>query len=336
MWATPALGEILRRKIFVALHTDSATNQPAATVIVVSDYRPGEDKSWNDLRATLAALAQQDFDEPVEYLLLENCEDLEAMPEDVPRTLPGVRVVASKARGSYSLKNLGVRAAAAELVGCLDADCVPYKGWVRAGVGAMRRRPDVVAISGRTTYPGRSTLEKALGLLSRCYVDRGTAGAVHLLSTNNMMVRRSVFTSNPLPTDVGPFAYRLLTERLQREGGVLYFEPTMHAVHDFEGWPMERDLRRQVGWTSIRIRQLDDTLPGAQVVRALGAASLPMFYAYRVLESAGHCFRLPSYFGLNKAHIPMLLALAALVHSFELPGMLRALTRQPAGPTVYR
>jgi hypothetical protein len=132
----------------------------------------------------------------------------------------------------------------------------------------MRQRPDAVAISGRTTYPGRSTLERPLGLLSRCYVDRGTAGPVRLLSTNNMIVRRSVFCSDPLPDDAGPFAYRLLTEHLFRQGGKFYFEPKMRAVHDFEGWPMERDLRRQVGWTSIRIRQLDENIPGTKVVRA--------------------------------------------------------------------
>jgi hypothetical protein len=32
----------------------------------------------------------------------------------------------------------------------------------------------------------------------------------------------------------------------------------------------------------------------------------------------------------------MLLALAALVHSFEMPGMFRALAGQKVGPTVYR
>ena len=170
-------------------------------------------------------VGRQDFDEAVESILLENARDLEAMPEDVPRTIPGIRVIASDARGSYPLKNAGVRAATADLVMVLDADCVPDAGWVRAGVEAMRQRPDAVAISGRTTYPGRSTLERSLGLLSRCYVDRGTAGPVRLLSTNNMIVRRSVFRSDPLPDDAGPFAYRLLTERLLRQGGKLYFEP---------------------------------------------------------------------------------------------------------------
>jgi len=83
----------------------STAHAPAVTVMVVSDYRPGEQKSWNDLRATLAALATQDFDEPVEHLLLENRADLAQMPKDVPATLPGVRVVASDARNSYELKN---------------------------------------------------------------------------------------------------------------------------------------------------------------------------------------------------------------------------------------
>jgi hypothetical protein len=314
----------------------TTSKQPAVTVMVVSDYRPGEQKSWDDLRTTLTALAGQNFDEPVEYLLLENSRDLEMMPGDVAQTLPGIRVIASDARGSYPLKNAGVQAATADLVMVLDADCTPDRGWVRAGVDAMRQRPDAVAISGRTTYPGRSTLERSLGLLSRCYVDRGTAGPVRLLSTNNMIVRRSIFCSDPLPDDAGPFAYRLLTERLLREGGKLYFEPTMRAVHDFEGWPMERDLRRQVGWTSIRIRQLDENIPGAKVVRLLKPAAVPLLYAYRLAESTGHCFRLPRYFGLHWRHIPMLLALAALVHSFELPGMFRALGGRPAGPTVYR
>jgi len=129
------------------------------------------------------------------------------------------KIVSSDARGSYPLKNAGVQAATADLVAVLDADCVPAPGWLRAGVEAMRQRPDAVAISGRTTYPGRSTLERALGLLSRSYVDRGTAGPVRLLSTNNMICRRSVFSADPLPDDAGPFAYRLLTERLLRQGG---------------------------------------------------------------------------------------------------------------------
>jgi hypothetical protein len=254
----------------------------------------------------------------------------------VAATLPGLRVIASAARGSYEMKNIGVRTASADLVMVLDADCVPDRSWVRAGVTAMRARPDATAISGRTTYPGRSVLERSLGLLSRAYVDRGNPGRVRLLSTNNMIVRQRAFRSDALPADAGAFAYRMFTERVLRAGGRLYFEPAMRVVHDFEGWPMERDMRRQVGWTSIRVRQLGANIPGATAVRRLGPAAVPLLYGYRLVESTGKCFRLPRHFGLGRRHIPLLLALATVVHSFELPGMLRAFRGRPAGPTAYR
>ena len=309
---------------------------PAISVVVVSDYRAGEDKSWDDLRATLAALAGQDFDEPFECLLVENRDDLANLPADVPSAFPGVRVLSSEASGSYGLKNAGIAAARGDLVGVLDADCAPDRSWLRSGVDAMRRWSDAVAISGRTTYPGRSLLERCLALLSRCYVDRGHSGTVRLLSTNNMIVRRSVFTECPLPEGAGPFAYRLLTEGLLRRGGKLYFEPAMRAVHDSEGWAMERDLRRGVGWTSVRIRQLDATLPGAGVVRGLGPFSIPLFYAYRVGESAGHCLRLPRHYGLSWYHAPLLMGLAMVVHGFEISGMLGAFRNDGAGASAYR
>jgi hypothetical protein len=91
-----------------------------------------------------------------------------------------------------------------------------------------------------------------------------------------------------------------------------------------------------VGWTSIRIRQLDPGIPGARVVRLLGPAAVPLLYAYRLMESAGHAFRLPRHFGLRRRHIPLLLVLAVLVHAFELPGMFAALRGREAGRTVYR
>ena len=298
--------------------------------MVVSDYRPGEEKSWNDLRATFAALANQDFDEPVGVFALENLEDLEQMPTDVPQTLPGVRVIASDARGSYELKNVGVQAATADLVMVLDADCVPDRGWVRAGVDAMRKRPDALAISGRTTYPGRSTLERSLGLLSRSYVDRGKAGQVRLLSTNNMIVRRRVFCANPLPSRSRRLRLSAGDRATVASGGQAVLRACYASRTRFRRLADGAGLAAAGGWTSIRIRQLDADIPGAKVVRLLGPASVPLLYAYRLIESTGPCFRLPRHFGLHWRHIPLLLALAMLVHSFELPGMFRALAR-PAG-----
>ena len=151
-----------------------------------------------------------------------------------------------------------------------------------------------------------------------------------------MIGRREPFCADPLPENAGPFAYRLLTEKWLREGGKLYFEPGMKVVHDFEGWAMERDLRAQVGWTSMHIRQLDRQIPGARVVQLLGVGSIPLLYAYRLMESTSRSLRLIRHFDLLWWDLPLLLGLAVRVHAFEIPGMLRALRGCDEGKTAYR
>jgi len=69
-------------------------------------------------------------------------------------TLPSLQVVLSSASSSYALKNEGVRAAAADIVAILDADCIPDPGWLRHLMDTMRDHPDVVAVSGKTVYAG--------------------------------------------------------------------------------------------------------------------------------------------------------------------------------------
>ncbi len=309
---------------------------PAVTVVIVSDYRAGKDKTWDDLRSMLPALAVQEFDESVEFLLMENKSDAPHIPTDVLTLLPGLRVLPSKERGSYGLKNEGVRAASAELVMIIDADCIPNDGWISAGVGALRANPRAFGVSGRSSYAGRTRLERILGLLSRAYVDRGQAGPIRYLSTNSCALRRQMFLDVPLPTNAGPFSYRLLTERVLESGGTLLFEPAMKVVHDFEGWPMERDMRRQMGWGSIRIRQVDDSISGSRVVKLLGHASVPFFYLYRMLESTWKGMHLFRHYGLRWYDVPSIVGIAAVIHTFEFPGMLRALGGEDAGSTVYR
>ena len=311
-------------------------NQPAVSVTVVSDYLGGEQKSWDDLEATLTALSHQDFDEPIDFILLEHEAHLADMPAHLPKLLPGLRVVGCDLSGSYEMKNVGTKVAAADLIMQLDADCIPNPGWVRSGVAAMRAHPEAAAVSGRTHYPGDSRLEKALALLSRSFVDAGDAAEIGLLSTNNMIARRSALEAVALPEGAGPFAYRIQSDAWQRLGYTLRFEPGMHVVHDFEGWDMERDLRRQIGWTSIRIRQLDSQIVGAGIVKSLGIFSLPLFYAYRIAESVGRSFRLTKHFGLELKHVPYLIGLATRVHALELPGMRAALAGQDSGDSAYR
>ncbi|MCP9818867.1 glycosyltransferase family 2 protein [Synechococcus sp. Cruz-9H2] len=312
------------------------TCDPVLTVLVVSDYRGGEGKGWEDMRCCLAGLADQDFDGCVEVLLVENESCLAAMPADLPGLLPGLRLVRGKADGSYELKNTAISQARSELLMVLDADNVPDRSWISAGVAAMGRHPEAVAISGRTTYAGRTRVECVLGLLSRSYTDIGREGRIELLATNNMIARRDALLATPLPEGMGPFAYRLLTETWRREGLPLFFCPEMRVVHDFEGWPMERDVRRGVGWTEIRIRQLDTRIRGALVVRRLGTLAIPPLVLYRVVDRLVRALPLLRPFGLRRGDLPLVIILTLVVHALEIPGMVRALRGLDVGPSAYR
>lgn len=308
---------------------------PAVSVIVVSDYAGGDAKAWDDLRRSLGALARQDIDEPIEVLLVESREHADRVPDDLRAILPSLKVVASPATSSYALKNDGVRAAAGELVVLLDADCTPARDWLRRAVESMRAHPEAAAISGRTRYAGRGLHERVLAVLSRAYLDPGGTGATAFISNNNAILRRAVWLAHPLPTNGGPFAARLQSEAVRRAGGQLRFEPTMTVVHDFEGWAMERDIRRNIGYGTIRIRQLDPRMPWAWMAR-LGVASIPLFVLGRTVDSWWDGLRAGRHYGLRWFEQPVAFALAFVVHLLEIGGMLSAFRHEAITTTAYR
>jgi len=310
---------------------------PVVSVVIVSDYAGGGTKAWNDLRTTLTAFARQDFDEPTELLLSEGAEFAQQIPSDLKTILPHLKVVLSPTTSSYELKNEGVRAASADIVALIDADCTPDPRWLRHLVNALRGQSNVAAVSGRTTYIGRSLSERVLSLLSRSYLDPGRTEVTHtqFISNNNAGFRRAVFLTHPLPTDAGPFAARMQSEAILRSGGQLLFEPRMRAVHDFAGWAMEGDIRRNGGYGTIITRLRDRSLPYAWLTR-LGYASIPLFVAGKILNSWSDCIRCGRHYGVRWYELPAAFCLAVVVHLMEIPGMVSAFHGREITATAYR
>jgi hypothetical protein len=308
---------------------------PLVSVVLVSDYAAGETKSWNDLRVTLAALAAQDYEGPVEVILCEDRRFEGQVPDDVLNAHPNLRMLYSSGSTSYELKNEGARVAGGEFLGMLDADCAPAKGWVSSLVRALSGNPRAAAVSGRTTYAGRNFQERLLALLGRSYLDTGTAGRTSHVANNNGGYRRAAYLEHLLPEDAGPFASTLQSEALQRAGWKLLFEPGMHSVHDFEGWGMEADIRRNLGYGTV-ITRLRDRLIRYGWLTRLGYLSVPFFAFGKLLETWASCFRCARYYGVRWFELPVALGLAVPLHLMEIPGMVLAFRGSDFGETAYR
>ena len=308
---------------------------PVVSVIVVSDYASGAGRSWDDESACFAALAAQDFDEPAEFILSEDERYRGELPASLTTSLPGSRVLFSRASSSYALKNAGVRDASAPIVALIDADCRPDPDWLRLLVQALRSNPGVSVVSGRTFYEGTGVWERVLCLLTRSYLDPGRAGESAFASNNAVGFRKDVHLAHPLPEDLGAFAARMQSESIRRSGGTLWFEPRMRVVHEFDGWPMEADIRKNIGYGTVATRLADGRMPYASLVRA-GAVSIPLIVAGKLFNTWRDCVRCGRVYGVRWRELPLAFAAAVAVQVMEVPGMLAAYRGTSVGASAYR
>lgn len=308
--------------------------EPVASVVIFSDYGLGGRTDWHEMKTVLGALARQDFREPVEFVLVESADRRESIPSDLADILPSLRVVVSPASHSAGLKNDGVRATSAPIVGFLPADCLPAPDWLRRLVEALRE-PGIDAVSGRTDYPGTSLVVRTLALLERGFLDPGRAGATWSVSYNNAAYRRSLLREHPFPDLDFACGGKAHAEAILRAGGRMVFEPRMKVVHHFEGWAFEKDVRRNLGYAAIESRQREPRIAFAWVAR-LGYAAIPFMAVARTLYDWRVCLRSGPGYGLRWYEIPFALGLAAAVRVFEIPGMIAAVRGRGITATAFR
>jgi hypothetical protein len=309
--------------------------QPVVTVVTLTDFEVGTDRAWNDLRATLGGLARQDFSGPAEMIFLEDERLQDQIPSDLTEILPQLQIVLSPQTLQYGLKNEAARVGTADIVILLDGDCVPEPGWLRALVEAMQTHPEAAVVSGRTTYAGKTFLERGCGVLGRAYVDQKGSPYTHHISNNNAAFRRAVLQKHPLSTHAGPFSSKLHAEAIRRDGHELLFEPRASVTHAFDGWSTEKDIRRNMGYGIIIVRHLDPQLPFAWMAR-LGFLSVPLVFAARILESWWRAAQFYRPYGIRWYELPLVFGLAVGVHVMEIPGMISAVRRRPITATAYR
>ncbi len=311
------------------------TTSPSVSIVVVSDYASGMEAGWNDMRGTVAALARQDFSEPVEFLIAENAELAARMPEDIKAALPALRVIAAPLHSEAELEEAAVEAACGEIVAVLHADCIPKLDWLRHLVGAVRAHPDAAMVSGKTTYGGDTLLRRAMAASSRSYLDTGGDGPTRHISHNNAGYWRSSYLALPPVPKIAPFGSVLKAEAILRAGGLLIFEPRAHVVHAHHGWKGEWHTRLGLGYGLVRTRRVDRTIPHAWMAN-IGYLSIPVFIAARILHSWWYCLRRGRDYGVAWYEMPAAFVFAAIACTMEAPGMLNALRDRPPPEALFR
>jgi hypothetical protein len=200
---------------------------------------------------------------------------------------------------------------------------------------AFCRNPDISVVSGRTVYHGRCFWERSAALLTRSYLDLGEAGTATSISNNNAAWKRSVWLEHPLPVGMGAFAARIQSESVRRAGHTIYFDPSVWVTHCFQGWKMEADIRRNIGYGTILTRLKDQRLPYAWLTK-LSYSSIPFVVAGKTWLALGDCLRCWKHFGLRWYELPATPGLAVVVHLFEAPGMWKAFGGKGLEATEYR
>lgn len=310
--------------------------KPAVSIVTVSDYKAGEDQAWDALRQTLEGLAKQDFDGPVEYLLVEAEGSNLEVPPDLTRILSALKVIRAEGTTSYDLKNAGSRAASSDFVVMLDADCAPHPKWLSSVMEHRRRHPEAAAISGRTMYKTEGLLPRVFALLDRGYVDTGRAGPNRAISNNNGAFSREILMNYPLKNDVGPFGSKPQSDQILADGGELRFEPGMVVYHGYGGWEMAKEVRMLTGYAMARYRQINPDASRAWMYR-IGPIGIPLIIGAAIVKSWFQCLKLHSHYGIKWYQLPVAWYVAVRVHLLEIPGLRSGMQGEPLDLTeAYR
>jgi hypothetical protein len=134
---------------------------------------------------------------------------------------------------------------------------------------------------------------------------------------------------------MGAFASRIQSEAFLRDGATLVFDPELVVVHDFEGWPMEWDIRRNLGYGTVITRLRDDRLPYARLIRA-GVMAIPLIVIGKTVDSIRDCFRCFRQYNVKLYELPLALALTVVTHVLEIPGMWQAFRGKAIAGSQYR
>src|SRR3954468_6230526 len=194
--------------------------KPVVSVVVPTRDRAGY------LDVTLTSLANQDFAEPYEVIVVDD-GSRDSTHEVIARH--GVRsLLHDPPRGPNAARNDGARVAEADLIALIDDDVFAPREWLRELVDGARRHPDALAYGGpiRARLEGPAPRSCGREAPPVTTLDLGTGDVpTELVWSANMLLRRSALElagefDDSLPT--GGDEEEWLRRLGEHGGGVMY------------------------------------------------------------------------------------------------------------------
>jgi glycosyltransferase involved in cell wall biosynthesis len=231
--------------------------KPVVSVVVPTRDRAGY------LDVTLASLADQDFDEPYEVIVVDDGSRDET--ETVIRRHGARSLLHDPPRGPNAARNEGARMADADLIALIDDDVYAPLAWLRELVEGARRHPEAQAFGG----PIRARLEgpapRACGREAPpiTTLDLGSADVeTGLVWSANMLLRRSAFElagdfDESLPT--GGDEEEWLRRLAARGGRVVYIARAAIDHRRVGDDARLRSLMRSAYHRGYNLRRFDET-----------------------------------------------------------------------------
>lgn len=304
------------------------------SVVIVSDYRPSEDKEVEYVTSCVEALVHQTFEGPVEHILVASAPLPKATVSSLLAILPSLRIEVLPGGSSPEMKMHGARGSAGEVVAFIDADCIPAPGWLDAISATLRECPSAAAVSGSTIYAQMDLFARVQCLIGRGIMEESRRLPTQRLSNHNFALRRACLDCIAVPPGLSPFSGHCYAKKLRDAGFVIVFDPAARTVHVYEGWDAECDIRRNGGHAFFKSRFIYPDLRYGWVAR-LRYLGLPIYYFGRILQTWIVCLRRFKLFGVAWYELPFALGLVPISMWYELARAVTAVRGKPLADTAY-
>ncbi|MEQ8179303.1 MAG: hypothetical protein RIC52_05045 [Amphiplicatus sp.] len=308
--------------------TSSRQASPSAsplTVVVVSDFEAGADKTWRDERRMVEALARQDIDIPFNVLFVESEANRSEPPRDLLAPLASARIVYGPAEESALLKSFGASQTDAPLIAVFEADAAPNPCWLRLLYQRAAAHPEYSVFSGRTTYGDETSWKRVLSLLDRSFDDYGCACESRHISSNAALYRAQVLKDFPYAPAPTPFvAARQRDSKIAEAGLRKYFDREAVTTHEIGGLDFAFLYRRNSAHASMTARY------------SKSWASIPAELILEMRSEVGSALRVGKDY-LRWYDWPLWLVMFGMIRIPEVIGMIDALKKVERIPgSAYR